>query len=154
MGESKTRRHRAIRTLMRSSRPKSQEELVRQLVADGFSVTQATISRDLEELGAAKVRTPDGSRYSLPDGGQPDDDRQRRLSRILSEWVRTITPAANLVVVKTPPGSAHLIGVALDQAELEELAGTLCGDDTLFLATRSSTEADQLAARLRDLADL
>jgi transcriptional regulator of arginine metabolism len=68
---------------------------------------------------------------------------------VLRDWVRSIDVAANLVVIKTPPGSAHLIGVALDQSDLPEVIGTICGDDTIFVACREAAEAQALAAKLR-----
>jgi transcriptional regulator of arginine metabolism len=67
---------------------------------------------------------------------------------VFREWVRTVEPAANLVVIKTPPGSAHLVGVALDNSDLTEIVGTICGDDTIFVACRSGAEAQALTVRL------
>ena len=75
-----------------------------------------------------------------------------RLACLFRDWVRSVEPAATMVVIKTPPGTAHLVGVALDQSDLPEVAGTICGDDTIFIACRSTADADTLAARLgRDL---
>jgi transcriptional regulator of arginine metabolism len=71
-----------------------------------------------------------------------------RLAAVFRDWVRSIEPAANLVVIKTPPGSAHLVGVALDNSDLTEIVGTICGDDTIFVACRGA-EAQALAAKLR-----
>jgi transcriptional regulator of arginine metabolism len=68
---------------------------------------------------------------------------------VFRDWVRSVEPAANLVVIKTPPGSAHLVGVALDQSELEEIVGTICGDDTIFIACRGPRDAKALSSRLR-----
>ncbi len=64
------------------------------------------------------------------------------------DWVQSIEPAGNLVVIKTPPGSAHLVGVALDRAELTEIVGTICGDDTIFVACRSNSDAEMLAGKM------
>lgn len=145
MIDLKERRQRAIADLIREHVLTSQEELAERLASLGFAVTQATISRDLEQLGAAKVRRDGQLSYALPEiarnGGPPG------LAAVLREWVRTIEPAANLVVIKTPPGSAQLVGFALDNSALEEIVGTICGDDTIFVACRSDVEAGALSAK-------
>jgi transcriptional regulator of arginine metabolism len=147
MAELKDRRQRTIADLIRSHALASQEELAERLGSMGFAVTQATISRDLEQLGAVKVRRDGQLGYALPD--QVRDAPAPRLTAVLRDWVRSIEPAANLVVLKTPPGSAHLVGVTLDQSALAEVVGTICGDDTIFVATRSNREADALAAKFQ-----
>jgi transcriptional regulator of arginine metabolism len=147
MTDVKERRQRAIADLIRAGALASQEELAAQLAGLGFAVTQATISRDLEQIGAVKVRRGGQLSYALPD--QVQGSAGPRLAAVFREFVRTIDTAANLVVVKTPPGSAHLIGVALDHSQLPEIVGTICGDDTIFIACGSSAAADGLAARLR-----
>ena len=147
MTDLKQRRQRAMADLIRSVSVTSQEELAVRLSQLGFVVTQATISRDLEQIGAVKVRRAGQLSYSLA-----DDMRGvagPRLAAMLREFARSIETAANLVVIKTPPGSAHLIGVALDQSELVEIVGTICGDDTIFVACAGSDTAAQLATRLR-----
>jgi transcriptional regulator of arginine metabolism len=85
--------------------------------------------------------------YALPD--QVRDAPSPRLAAVLRDWVRSVEPAANLVVLKTPPGSAHLVGVTLDQSALPEIVGTICGDDTIFVAARSAGEAEALAAKFQ-----
>jgi transcriptional regulator of arginine metabolism len=147
MNASKEQRQRAIADLIRSGALSSQEELADRLSALGFAVTQATISRDLEQIGAVKVRRSGQLSYTLPD--QVQSAPGPRLAVVLREFVRSIEIAANLVVIKTPPGSAHLIGVALDQSDLEEVVGTICGDDTVFVACGSDAIAAQLATKLR-----
>lgn len=149
MTDAKTRRHRAIADLIRTGRIASQEELADQLGGLGFAVTQATVSRDLDQLGAIKVRRKGEVAYALPEDASPRDWAGQRLGAILREWVRSIEPAGNLVVLKTPPGSAHLVGVALDQANVPEVVGTICGDDTIFIAVRSEREAPALAEAFR-----
>jgi transcriptional regulator of arginine metabolism len=69
----------------------------------------------------------------------------------MRDWVRSVETAANLVVIKTPPGSAHLVGVVLDQSAVPEIVGTICGDDTIFAATRSASDAEVLAGRFAEL---
>ena len=146
MTDLKERRQRAIADLIRSSALSSQDELADRLGSLGFAVTQATISRDLEQIGAVKVRRDGQISYALPEtvrnGASP------RLAAVFREWVRTVEPAANLVVIRTPPGSAHLVGVVLDNAEVPQIVGTICGDDTIFVACRSGADATALAVRL------
>jgi transcriptional regulator of arginine metabolism len=150
MTDLKERRHRAIADLIRADALSSQEELADRLGSLGFAVTQATISRDLEQIGAVKVRRGGQLSYALPDAAR--DAFSPRLTAVFRDWVRSVEPAANLVVIKTPPGSAHLVGVALDGSDLPEIAGTICGDDTIFVACRSPSEAAALTAKLRELA--
>ena len=140
----------AIADLIRGSALASQEELAEMLSERGFAVTQATVSRDLVDLGAVKVRRDGRVSYALPDqssgarAGPP-------LGTVVRDWVRSIAPAGNLVVIRTPPSSAHLVGVALDQAELPEVVGTICGDDTVFVAMSDDLNARAFAEKLRNL---
>lgn len=147
MAELKERRQRAIADLIRSSSLASQEELAERLAGEGFAVTQATVSRDLEQLGAVKVRRNGQLSYALPTDVRMEPNP--RLAAVFRDWVRSVEPAGNLVVIKTPPGSAHLVGVVLDQSELAEIAGTICGDDTIFIACRGTEEAASLSVKLR-----
>ena len=140
-------RQRAIADLIRGQRLASQEDLAERLASLGYAVTQATISRDLDQLGAVKVRRSGQVSYALPD--QVQSTAGPRLAAVFRDWVRSIDCAANLVVIKTPPGSAHLVGFALDQSDLPEIVGTICGDDTIFVACRDASVADDLAAKLR-----
>lgn len=146
MSKLTDQRRSALADLIRSRRPASQEEVAEQLSALGFAVTQATISRDLEQLGAIKVRSEGRFAYALPQAnGAPGGSR---LGNVLRDWARSVAVAGNLVVIKTPPGSGHLIGVALDEAELPDVVGTICGDDTIFVATPGVSEALAVAAQL------
>jgi transcriptional regulator of arginine metabolism len=146
MTEPKDQRQRAIADLIRSDALASQDELAERLAGLGFAVTQATISRDLDQIGAVKVRRSGRVSYSLPD--QMPAPAAARLGAVFRDWVRSIDLAANLVVLKTPPGSAHLVGVVLDQSEFTEIVGTICGDDTIFVACRDGSAAEGLAAKL------
>jgi len=146
MTELKERRQRAIADLIRSRLLTSQEELAEQLGSLGFAATQATISRDLEQIGAVKIRRDGQLGYAL--SGEPRNSSGSRLSAVFRDWVRSVELAGNLVVIKTPPGSAQLIGFALDNSELPEIVGTICGDDTTFVACRSNAEAEGLLAKL------
>ena len=145
MSDLKERRQRAITDLIRSQALASQEELADRLGSLGYAVTQATISRDLEQIGAVKVRRGRQLSYALPD--QVVESQSPRLHAVFRDWVRSIETASNLVVIKTPPGSAHLVGVVLDGSGVNEIVGTICGDDTIFVATRSGTDATALAAK-------
>jgi len=148
MAELKERRQRAIADLIRSQALASQEELAERLTQQGFAVTQATISRDLEQIGAVKVRRDGLLSYALPD--QARAAPPPRLAAVFRDWVRSVDTAGNLVVIKTPPGSAHLVGVALDSAAIAEMVGTICGDDTIFAACRTAAEGKDLARSLSE----
>ena len=148
MSEAATRRRRAIAELLRADRLASQDELAERLSQAGFAVTQATVSRDLDHLGAVKIRRGGTVAYALPEEIGAAGIAGPRLEAIVGEWARSIEPVGNLIVIRTPPGSAHLVGVAFDRAELPEVAGTICGDDTLFIAVRDPAMAKALATRL------
>lgn len=147
MTDLKERRQRVIADLIRANALSSQEELAERLSSMGFAVTQATISRDLEQIGAIKVRREGQLSYAFPDVGQARPSP--RLAQVFRDWVRSVETAANLVVIRTPPGSAHLVGVVLDQSDLPEVIGTICGDDTIFVACKGSGEAGTLTVKLR-----
>jgi transcriptional regulator of arginine metabolism len=151
MTESRLRRQRVIADLLRGGAIASQEEVTERLSAAGFAVTQATVSRDLDQLGAVKVKKGGTLRYMLPDQIGDTDWAAGRLGRVLTQWVLTIEPAGTLLVLKTPPGSAHIVGVAFDQARLAEVAGTICGDDTIFVALRDEVDAAAMARQLERL---
>lgn len=150
MSYAKERRQQAIADLIRSNMVTSQQDLAALLAERGFAATQATISRDLDQIGAVKVRRSGQIIYSLP--VETAIVRGPRYEALLREYARSIEAAANLIVIRTPPGSAHLIGVALDQAEIEGVLGTICGDDTIFAACADNKLATQLAGRLREIA--
>jgi len=147
MTDIRDQRRQAVADLIRSRPLSSQEELAEQLAKRGFTATQATVSRDLEQLGAVKVRRDGRLSYALPSlNGQGSS--AATLASVLRDWARSVVAAGNLIVIKTPPGSAHLIGVALDDADLAGIVGTICGDDTVFAAARGSAEAVAMAAQL------
>jgi transcriptional regulator of arginine metabolism len=148
MANGQEQRRRAIADLIRTRGVGSQDELADQLARLGFAVTQATISRDLESLGAIKTRREGRLSYALPRSAAAGTSR---LAGVLRDWVVSVVPAGNLVVIKTPPGSAHLVGVALDEGGLPAIAGTICGDDTVFAATAGAEEAISVAAQLDSL---
>jgi transcriptional regulator of arginine metabolism len=152
MTEMRARRQKAIAEMIRTASPGSQEEVTERLAALGFAVTQATVSRDLDQIGAVKVKRGGVTSYALPDQLGDSDWAASRLERILAEWVLSVEPAGNMIVMKTPPGSAHLVGAALDQARLTDVAGTVCGDDTILIVTRDGVNTGETAQRFRKLA--
>jgi transcriptional regulator of arginine metabolism len=133
----------------------SQGQLVELLAAEGVLATQATVSRDLEDLGAVKVRIPGGTlAYAFPehskDAASPDD----HLRRGRGAFVVDVAHSANLVVLRTPPGSAHVVASALDRAGDPDVLGTVAGDDTLILVCAESVGGGSVAGRLAALAGL
>jgi transcriptional regulator of arginine metabolism len=149
--DARAKRQKAIAELIRAQPLGSQEEVTSRLRAQGFAATQATVSRDLDRMGAVKVKRGGMMTYALPDQISDSDWAASRLQRIVSEWVQSVEAAGNLLVLRTPPGSAHLVGLALDQARLPEVAGTICGDDTLFVALRDGIVAKTMETRFRQL---
>ena len=147
MRPSKNQRQTLILELI-SRRPiETQEELVDTLVADGFDVTQATISRDIKELGIIKVTTAEGRQRYLP-MQHSGEAAAGRLMKVFVEAVTVIDEAGQLLVVKTLPGVAPAAAAALDSMHLNELVGTLAGDDTIFMATRSEEICHKLHEKL------
>jgi transcriptional regulator of arginine metabolism len=151
MTDARTQRQKALADLIRAGTFGSQDEVTARLKEQGFAVTQATVSRDLVQLGAVKVKRGGAVSYALPDQLGESDWAAARLQRIFSEWVQSVEAAGNLLVLKTPPGSAHLVALALDQAQVEEVAGTISGDDTLFIALRDGSAPGAMAERFRKL---
>ena len=151
---ARTRRLRLMAEWIRTETVGSQDQLVERLAAAGLPATQATVSRDLDELGAVKVRRGGAQAYALPETVNGRDWSAERLKRVLQEWLVSAEAAGPLVVIRTPPGSAHLVGVALDAAPPPGVAGTLAGDDTLFLAVRDTATPQAVADTLRELAGL
>lgn len=127
----------------------NQGDLVARLAAEGFAVTQATVSRDLQTLGAVKGRDGDGNlRYILADGLAGIVEGQATLARALAEFAISIVPSANLVVVKTPPGAAQVVASAVDGIDLAGVLGTVAGDDTLIIVTEDAVGGVAVADEL------
>ena len=145
MTDSRNRRLAALADLLRRLSLTRQDELVAALREAGHEVTQATVSRDLDQLGAVKIRRGGETRYTLPDRWGVMPANEMRLRALFAEWVLSAEPAGSLVVLKTPPGSAHLVGVALDATPPAAVVGTISGDDTLFIACRSLADAASVA---------
>lgn len=135
---------------------RSQGELAALLAAEGVEATQATLSRDLEELGAVKLRGADGGVgvYVVPEDGSPVRGvagGTSRLSRLLGELLVSTDASANLAVLRTPPGGAPYLASAIDRAALPYVVGTIAGDDTVFVAAREPMTGTELANALEDL---
>ncbi|HEU4956765.1 MAG TPA: arginine repressor [Sphingomicrobium sp.] len=145
---TKHQRQRLIADWLREHRVGSQEELVARLSMSGIAATQATVSRDLLELGAVKLKRDGSIRYVMPDQVEAGH-AAAKLDRLLAEWVDAIIPAGNMIVLKTPPGSANLVANALDAAGMDEVAGTLAGDDTIFVAITDGTNPQAVASMLQ-----
>jgi transcriptional regulator of arginine metabolism len=156
----KAARHARIVATLGTRSVHSQAHLAQLLHAEGLHVTQATLSRDLEELGAVKLRTPDGGLpvYVVPEDGAPlavrtaDDAPPVRLARLLGELLVSAEASANLVVLRTPPGAAHFLASAVDRAGLAQVAGTIAGDDTILVVARDPAGGRTLADHLLRLA--
>ncbi|MGV9212727.1 arginine repressor [Micromonospora sp. RB23] len=146
-------RHARIVELIRDRPVRSQTELADLLAADGVGVTQATLSRDLEELGAVKVRGGDGPAvYLIPeDGNRPLRDAEAapaRLVRLLRELLNGVDASGNIAVLRTPPGAAQYLASALDRAGLPEVVGTIAGDDTILVVAREAVGGAALGDKL------
>jgi transcriptional regulator of arginine metabolism len=159
---TKTARQQYIVEVLSRSAVRSQAELLDHLAEAGIAVTQATLSRDLEELGAVRVRNAAGVLvYALPgEGGDrtpravPDEPSaaESRLARVCGELLVSAVASANLVVLRTPPGAAQFFASALDHAELPDVLGTIAGDDTVLVVARDPAGGDAIAEHLLALA--
>jgi transcriptional regulator of arginine metabolism len=148
----KERRQRAILTLVATRPIHSQEELVSLLQRQGFEVTQATISRDIKELGLTKVpiRSENGDifKYVVPSA---PTSYASRLHRAMAELSTTISASENLIIIRTSPGSAMMLASAVDEAGWPEVLGTIGGDDTILVVVRSAADTPYVAQRFMDL---
>ncbi len=150
---TKTQRQHRVSQILEKEEVTSQSELVRLLSEQGVEATQVTVSRDLEELGAVKVRRPGGSLvYALPEGPTERPAPELHLRRVLGEWVADVTSSGNLVVVRTPPGCAHVVASALDRAGLADVIGTVAGDDTVLVVAAERVRGAALARKLAAMA--
>jgi transcriptional regulator of arginine metabolism len=159
---TKNARQRKIVDLLTRHEIRSQTELADLLADEGVHVTQATLSRDLLELDAVKVRSISGALvYAVPSEGGDRTPRapgetaaaEARMGRLMSELLVSARAAGHLVVLRTPPGAAQFLGAAIDKTELHEVLGTIAGDDTVMVIAADTREADRLARRFVTLAD-
>ncbi|KAB8162543.1 MULTISPECIES: arginine repressor [Streptomyces] len=159
--QTRTARHRRIVEILNRGPVRSQSQLAKLLADDGLSVTQATLSRDLDELGAVKIRNANGELiYAVPSEGGfrtpraplGESAKEERMARLAGELLISAEASANLVVLRTPPGAAQFLASAIDQAEVHDILGTIAGDDTLLLISRDPTGGQSLANHLLRLA--
>jgi transcriptional regulator of arginine metabolism len=144
----KTQRHAAILRVVRDRRIESQDELRQALADDGFVVTQATLSRDIRELGLAKLSDPGGgSYYAHPHRGAVRPE----LGQVLPALLVSVDGVGPFVVLKTASGSAGAVTEALDQVGWNEVIGTIAGDNTVLIITRSPRQRQQIASRIQQL---
>ena len=151
---SKVQRQAAISRLIGEHAVTSQPQLIDLLAEHGIDATQATVSRDLDDLGAIKVRVPSGDTvYAIPEFEPDRLAPVDQLRRVMGEWVAEVACSGNIVVLRTPPGCAHVVASALDRSRVDGLLGTVAGDDTLMCVS-ASTDGAALASHLSDLAGL
>ena len=149
---NKFERQGAILRLVSERELSTQSDVVEALRGEGVDAVQATVSRDIAQLGLVKVRSRNGRLvYARP--GSEDRDRLGALAAALRRWATAVEPAAGLVVVRTPPGHANALALAFDAAALPEVAGCIAGDDTIFLAVRDGGSPAELTQRLHELSE-
>jgi transcriptional regulator of arginine metabolism len=161
LAATRTGRQRLIVDLLGRNAVRSQTHLLGLLAEEGVEVTQATLSRDLVELGAVKIRAGRALVYALPgEGGDRTprpapkaEERSERLRRVCAELLVTAAVSQNLVILRTPPGAAGFLASALDHSELSDVLGTIAGDDTIMLITTGTTASKRTAAYLLSIAD-
>lgn len=145
-------RRRVLRGLIESHSVARQRELVTLLGEAGFPVTQATVSRDLDALGATKQPDENGAvGYVLPDDATPLSVRQRAVAATVADFVESVAASGNLVVMRTPPGAAHLVAGALDSARIDGVIGTVAGDDTLVVIAAEGVAGVALMTELEGI---
>jgi transcriptional regulator of arginine metabolism len=157
-GTSRVARQGRIVELVSAMGIRSQTELAKLLAGEGIEVTQATLSRDLDELGAVKLRGVDGGApvYVIPEDGSPLRGMQggtSRLARLLAELLVSADWSANLAVLRTPPGAAQFLASAIDRAAMHEVVGTIAGDDTVMVIAREPLSGNGLADIFTALAE-
>ena len=146
----KTKRHAMIIKIIASQDVETQEELARLLGEQGFQVTQATVSRDIKELRLIKVLTSEGH-YKYATVEKAESDLQERFIRLFSTCVVSITNAGNLIVIKTISGSASVAGEAIDSLKWPEIAGSIAGDNTIFVAVREGKNTAEIIKRFQKM---
>ncbi len=147
---NKKQRHNAIISIINENSVETQGQLTQHLLAEGYDVTQATVSRDIKELHLIKLADINGKYcYALPDKDN-DASIRSRYNAVLTHAMITVQNAMNMVIVKTIPGSAQGCAMAIETLELNDIVGILAGDDTVFIATNSVDEAEALVKLLTE----
>ena len=151
---SKTARQHKIAKILGDQHVTNQSQLVDLLKSQGVDVNQATVSRDLEELAAIKVRVPGGETvYAIPELPFDQVSSDDHLRRVLGDWVAGVDRSGDLVVLRTPPGCAHVVASAIDRSGWSDIIGTVAGDDTLLVISAEGSGA-AVAASITDLAGM
>ena len=152
---TKTQRQHRIGELLDRHVISTAAQLVTRLQGEGFAATQATVTRDLQELGTVKIRDEHGARRIVVSSGtKVSSAPQDHLRRMMGEWVVSVENSSNLVVIRTPPGCAHVVASALDRSALEGVLGSVAGDDTILVIATEHRSGLALAAEFRQLAGL
>lgn len=152
---TKRQRQHVIGQLLADHPVASQGQLVELLLQEGIEATQATASRDLDELGAVKVRVAGGETvYAVPELPTETHLPEDHLRRVMGEWVVEVGHSGNIAMMRTPPGSAHVVASALDRTGLADVLGTVAGDDTIMVVAAEGVTGRTLAQALIDLAGL
>jgi transcriptional regulator of arginine metabolism len=148
-GTGKVKRQHAILSLVSRERFGSQEEIRSRLASLGLDATQSTISRDIEELGLARVHDVDGLRYVVaPEQENGSPAPRRMLKRLLDEFALSFIRTDSALVVRTPPGAASAVAEGIDRVGMSEIAGTIAGDDTILIVGREGVTAARLERSL------
>lgn len=146
----KSKRQHAILSLVSRERLSSQEEIRARLRGLGLEATQSTISRDIEELGLARVHDSEGVRYVVPGEGDAPAP-MRLLKHLLEEFALSFTAAEHMLVIRTPPGAASALAEGLDRVGLADVAGTIAGDNTILVVGREGITARRLERALTQI---
>jgi transcriptional regulator of arginine metabolism len=148
---SKTKRHAKVLEIIRGKSIETQEDLAASLQKEGFEVTQATVSRDIKELGITKTPTGSGRyRYVVPKERAFEDSR-RRMGRLLRDSVVSIDYSENLLVIRTLTGNAHAVAAVIDNTGIPEIVGTIAGDDTILIVVKPKSAVISVMERLNRL---
>ncbi len=148
---SRLQRQQAILRAVRETTVRNQRELIERLQAQGLAATQATVSRDIRQLGLVKVPSPEGARYSAPGGAEVPGTSDEQLRDACQRFVVDVGPASHMLVVRTQSGHANAAAIAIDQAEIPDIVGTLAGDDTILILLESKAAQTRVLERFRAL---
>lgn len=152
---AKNQRQYRIGKILQAQPVSSQGQLVECLAEEGIVATQATVSRDLDELGAIKVRSFGGqSVYAIPELPKDQSSTEEHLRRVLADWVVEVVQSSVFVMIRTPPGCAHVVASALDRSRFEGLLGTVAGDDTVLALASEELGGHGLARVIIELSGL
>lgn len=147
--KDRTKRRQRLIEYLREGLPATQDDIVKRLASEGFSATQATVSRDLDDIGAVRRHENGHIVYALPASNGPPSGFGER---VFGEVVRSVTPSGNLVVIRTFPGMAPTAAAVLDQSAVHGIVGTVAGDDTVLVVADEKTGGKALAKRISSIA--